>query len=340
MITISIGGNDIINYYDEILALAVTSYLYGETYYSDAINAIYTSLKSNLLTIINTVYSLNPDALILFEDLYNPYYDIIYEGFFITAPVGQLLDPYIQRVNSVYDEVFSEISPSVKLYKVGVAAPMRSTPGCFYAELDFHPTQTGHNVISDCMISAFRSYYTAPVISTTATTVTTEATTTEATTATPATTTEATTATTSTTAPEMTTAEITTEAVTTETTTVETTATVESTTAEVTTEATTAAETTTTAEITTEATTTAATTTVAETTEAATTAAVTTEATTAESTTEMSTSEATTAAETSDTSSTDVPGEKNVSSAVLYAALGVLALGGISYLVISHRRKK
>ena len=261
-ISVSIGGNDLLDKYKYILPQALGL---DVTDHSAEIDATYAAFDKNLRAIFAAIREQNHDCKVYIQTLYNPYGDLTVMDRY---NAGTLLDPYIIRLNNIIRTRAAEKNCAV----VDVAAALNGNKACFstasnisaqdiwalmngtldYTKFDFHPSAVGHAEIAKLLEKHIAADYpqfseSEATTETTATTSTT-ATTTSATTATTSTTTAATTTTTatSTTATTATTATTTTEATTTEATTAETTATTATTTT-ATTAAITTAETTTTA---------------------------------------------------------------------------------------------
>ncbi|MCR5456814.1 MAG: hypothetical protein K6F14_01920 [Clostridiales bacterium] len=143
LVTISIGGNDLIGSLENVFTL-----LYGS---SDVVDEIYANSIANLRTICSTVISLVPkNCIILFENVYNPYGNL---------GLGSLIGQRIQRENQQIKTVCDE---NPRIYYVDVTS-MNSNPDNFNAGngstlseiLDCHPTKAGHRVLADLMKDAF-----------------------------------------------------------------------------------------------------------------------------------------------------------------------------------------
>ena len=140
LVTISIGGNDLMGSLENVFTL-----LYGS---SDVVDGIYAGSIANMRTICSLILSNVPkNCIILFENIYNPYGNL---------GVGSLIGQRIQRQNqTVCDE-------NPRIYYVDVTS-MNSNPDNFNAGsgstlteiLDCHPTKAGHRVLADLMKEAF-----------------------------------------------------------------------------------------------------------------------------------------------------------------------------------------
>ena len=221
LITISIGGNDLIGNRDIVLAKAVSKRMSAmslpsktieklikeinisglfngskvnfETIDAD-IEKIFSTLHKNLSDSVKLIRSQNKDAIIIVQTLYNPYlnnpeYQIF--GF----DVGTLIEEYIQKINQTYYAVQKELDETFII--ADVASGMTGKSEYFYTSWDFHPTKKGHAHMAQVIGDIYgKSIQTS---TTTVTTVTTAATTTAATAATTIATTTATTTTAATT---------------------------------------------------------------------------------------------------------------------------------------------
>ena len=254
-ISVSIGGNDLLDKYKYILPQALGL---DVTDHSAEIDATYAAFDENLRAIFAAIREQNHDCKLYIQTLYNPYGDLTVMDRY---NAGTLLDPYIVRLNNIIRTRAAEKNCAV----VDVAAALNGNKACFstasnisaqdiwalmngtldYTKFDFHPSAVGHAEIAKLLERHIAADYPQFSESETTTSATaTTATTTATTTTTTATSTTATTATTATTTTEATT----TEATTTEATTAETTTTTATTTVTTATIATnTTAETTTTA---------------------------------------------------------------------------------------------
>ncbi len=173
LITISIGGNDLIMSKDIVLAKAVSdkmkamglptqsvqklireinisgvfngSAINFETIDED-IEGIFSSLYKNLSDAVKLLHTVNEDAVIIVQTLYNPYinnpeYQIF--GF----DVGTLIDEYIRKINETYYAVQSELGDTFII--ADVASGMNGNSTYFYTSWDFHPTAQGHAYMAE-----------------------------------------------------------------------------------------------------------------------------------------------------------------------------------------------
>lgn len=220
-ISVSIGGNDLLDKYKYILPQALGL---DVTDHSAEIDATYAAFDENLRAIFSAIREQNHDCKVYIQTLYNPYGDLTVMDRY---NAGTLLDPYIVRLNNIIRTRAAEKNCAV----VDVAAALNGNKACFstasnisaqdiwalmngtldYTKFDFHPSAVGHAEIAKLLERHIAADYpqfsesetttsaTATTATTTATTTTTTATTATATTTAEATTTEATTAETTTT---------------------------------------------------------------------------------------------------------------------------------------------
>lgn len=236
LITVSIGGNDLIGMSTEVLVQAaiyeaVSSYYPNYPRTTSNIEEMYAKLESNLMSIMSNLVATNDGGVIMLQSLYNPFkynktYSVEYAG--ISYNVGDLIDYYINRINEIYYRVQKEIKGFLI---VDTATKLNADGRSFYDinTPDFHPTDYGHRLIYEAITALYKD--TQKPGQTTWETSIIDVTTTEETTTTVMTTTEMTT--TATTAPTTTPAPTTASEITTVTET--TTATEASTTVEATT---------------------------------------------------------------------------------------------------------
>lgn len=231
-ISVSIGGNDLLDKYKYILPQALGV---DVTDRSAEIDAAYAAFDENLRAIFAAIREQNPDCKVYIQTLYNPYGDLTVMDRY---NAGTLLDPYINKLNNIIRTRTAEKNCTV----VDVAAALNGNKACFstasnisaqdiwalmngtlnYTKFDFHPSAVGHAEIAKLLERHIAADYpqfsesetTTEPTATTATTTATTATTTAATTTTATTATTATT-TTATTTTEATTTEITTTTATT-----------------------------------------------------------------------------------------------------------------------------
>ncbi|MBO4354438.1 MAG: hypothetical protein J5860_05790 [Clostridia bacterium] len=156
LITVSIGGNDIFdfdNLLDNIIIKqALLSKLPGQSKTNPQIEALYTNLETNLTQIMRTlVETNNGKGVIMLQTLYNPFYSIVLSS---GTNLGQLIEYYIDRINEIYVKVHAEVGGFVL---VDTAAAMNDDPDCFYdmEHLDIHPTEHGHEVIAQTILTLF-----------------------------------------------------------------------------------------------------------------------------------------------------------------------------------------
>lgn len=153
LITISIGGNDLIGEKNRkvVLSEALLSVLSGDYTMSDEMTEIYQTLKDNLVASVSMLRELNPDAVILLQTLYNPYLGGEYT--YLGYNIGDRLDYYVQKINETYEDARQE---SDQFFIVDVAKQMNGVPEYFYTTFDFHPTAAGHEAIAKILAQAYQ----------------------------------------------------------------------------------------------------------------------------------------------------------------------------------------
>lgn len=173
LVTVSIGGNDMIGMASTILSRAAMHEALGDYLdiprTDDSIEKMYSTLESNLTEIMRTLVNANNGkGKIYLQTLYNPFkYNTSYTIDFgsYTYNVGNLIDYYINRINEIYRRVRSNVGG---FYLVDTASAMNGDGRCFYeiSTPDFHPTAYGHRVIANTILAAYEK----PVQTTSATT--------------------------------------------------------------------------------------------------------------------------------------------------------------------------
>ncbi len=164
LVTVSIGGNDIIG--DANLKTLLTEIglymMLGKNYsLTNEMRAIYETLESNLVTFFTELHALAPDATIVFQSLYNPYL----VG--VTTSLATTLDYFVQLVNYRYARALNTLAANgISILYVDIAAAMNRNPSYFYvgstempssipSYFDFHPTAAGHVEIAELIAEAY-----------------------------------------------------------------------------------------------------------------------------------------------------------------------------------------
>lgn len=164
LITVSIGGNDLIDMASTVLARAA-AYEFSKSVFSaeisrtdESIEAMYKKLEENLETIMSTLVSTNNGkGVIMLQTLYNPFkYNESY-SFSLSGRsynVGDLIDYYINRINEIYVKVYENVGGFLL---VDTASVLNEDPDSFYevSRPDFHPTAHGHSLIAKAIISDY-----------------------------------------------------------------------------------------------------------------------------------------------------------------------------------------
>lgn len=154
LITISIGGNDLIGEENapRVLTNALVAILSGNYTLSPYMLTVYETLKSNLKKSISAIRDINPDATIFLQTLYNPYSTpgYTYNGY----DIGFQLHFYISHINTIFQEVLEEIGG---FYIAETAEALNGVSEYFYNNFDFHPTASGHIAIAEVIKEAYQN---------------------------------------------------------------------------------------------------------------------------------------------------------------------------------------
>jgi|GEM_PF-171222 len=156
LITISIGGNDLIDMATTVLLQAFLHQL-GMSETNDEIEAMYAKLESNLAQALNTIIDLNGGrGVIMLQTLYNPFkYNSSYT--FNGVNAGELIDYYIQKINSIYQNLYNRIDGFILTPTADV---LNGDEDSFYSmdvKPDFHPTAHGHELIAQTILASYKS---------------------------------------------------------------------------------------------------------------------------------------------------------------------------------------
>lgn len=173
LVTISIGGNDLIDSSNIFLAYAVREKLCGMglpqqtvenlikdfkisgTFDGSAVNFetieidmenVFICLYSNLSAAVTLIRTSNPNAVVILQTLYNPYLENPEYNIF-GLDVGVLINEYIEKINSVYYTIQSETGGNILI--ADVASGMNGKSEYFYTSWDFHPTAAGHAYMAE-----------------------------------------------------------------------------------------------------------------------------------------------------------------------------------------------
>ena len=153
LITVSIGGNDMIHMYDEIIPIAI---MYAFTQTGSRTNAdieqMYKDLDDNLTVIMQTLVETNDGkGTIMLQLLYNPFYSYELPS---SYNVGQLIEYYIDRINEIYQNVYEKVDGFVL---VDTKTPLNADADSFYdvTTPDIHPTAHGHELIANEILSLY-----------------------------------------------------------------------------------------------------------------------------------------------------------------------------------------
>lgn len=186
LITISIGGNDIISNRSMFISKALLDkftssgmtkeaaissiklisalipvdefyFNLGEVNFDTIdsdIEKVYETMEKNLTESIILLRNNNPDAVIILQTLYNPYINnSVYK--IAGMDVGELIDPFIKRTNEIYTKVSNALPKAFSI--ADVASGMTGHTEYFYKNWDFHPTQKGHDYMAEIIGDAYIS---------------------------------------------------------------------------------------------------------------------------------------------------------------------------------------
>lgn len=186
LITISIGGNDIISNRSMFISKALLDkftssgmtkeaaissiklisalipvdefyFNLGEVNFDTIdsdIEKVYETMEKNLTESIILLRNNNPDAVIILQTLYNPYINnSVYK--IAGMDVGELIDPFIKRTNEIYAKVSNALPKAFSI--ADVASGMTGHTEYFYKNWDFHPTQKGHDYMAEIIGDAYIS---------------------------------------------------------------------------------------------------------------------------------------------------------------------------------------
>lgn len=128
LLVISIGGNDFLRQVDRM----ARDLLHGEL---DTLDGILRELEDNLDSILTRLRELNPEAPILLQTLYNPFYN----------PLRGACAAMIDRLNGVYRDYLQEHPGAYRL--LDVAAAFEGHPEYISSD-NIHPSQEGHQAIA------------------------------------------------------------------------------------------------------------------------------------------------------------------------------------------------
>ena len=173
LVTISIGGNDLIEVLYEALEAALTDAGAGDALLnggsldasvfetlaqalagfagSEACTDAVADAGANVLTILTHIQAENPDAKILLLNQYNPYSHL--DNAMVSALVGAF-DAGVNGLNTV----LASVAQSAGVTVVDVYTPFRNAQenpcNAYFTsaadfELDYHPSQTGHDLIAE-----------------------------------------------------------------------------------------------------------------------------------------------------------------------------------------------
>ena len=138
VISISIGGNDYLT--DNVTGLVLDATLCNDYSRMDRITA---QLKENFAAIIETIRSLNPDAAILMQTLYNP-------------GTGINKAPYQAAVNRLNDLIRAYLAAHPGAFTIVDVAAAFGTDRSYIAQDSIHPSARGNERIAQVILRALR----------------------------------------------------------------------------------------------------------------------------------------------------------------------------------------
>lgn len=155
IVILSIGGNDLLHNKDLLISTLKEAYLHGGEFFTPEINSIYTQLEQNLRDSINIIRSLNPNASIIIQTVYNP---VLKQGYKVSMiNVGKLINKYIDKLN---ESILSVCTGLTNVCVFDVADEMNDDKENFYdanEQLDIHPTAYGHKSLAEIYTRDFNS---------------------------------------------------------------------------------------------------------------------------------------------------------------------------------------
>ena len=156
IIILSIGGNDILHNSDEIISVIKQAALHGGEYFPESINGIYLNFEKNLTAVFTHIQSVNPNASVIIQTLYNP---ALKQGYKISViDASKLIDKYIVRLN---ESIFSVSGQFESVTVFDVADEMNKDADNFYNlkdNFDIHPTKNGHLTLSELYTKYYNNY--------------------------------------------------------------------------------------------------------------------------------------------------------------------------------------
>lgn len=136
IICISIGGNDILKDPDISSAFSGGDYVSMYSAFILKSPTIFATLKSNISKIVSRIKELNPDAIILIQNMYNP--------IFVSDTLRALGSIGINALNSAINEANNGSYYVPDVYSSFNSASMMNSDG-------IHPNESGHRAIADAI---------------------------------------------------------------------------------------------------------------------------------------------------------------------------------------------
>ncbi|MCD7823972.1 MAG: GDSL-type esterase/lipase family protein [Oscillospiraceae bacterium] len=186
VVTITIGGNDLMQAFYEYL-IGVCNTTYGTSYTADdiktwftdgtsyqtqistvmaflqtdagitgattAVSEAATTALANIQSIITKILTVNPDAVILLANQYNPYTSLAALSDY--ASISTMFDTAVTAFNALLAQVgaMGDNVVVVDVYSAGVATNVNILTMNF----DFHPNASGHEAIAAAMVAAYET---------------------------------------------------------------------------------------------------------------------------------------------------------------------------------------
>lgn len=153
LITITIGGND----FKPIIESSLTS---GSEGLMSSMESLFTSYKTSMTSVIGNIHELNPDALIVVADQYNP----------IPSIANREIYPNLINSATAFTDVVDKLAAGYQSQGVNVKvahvakefAGGESTMTHIIADRDIHPNQLGYEAIAKVFTETIWGQYLKP----------------------------------------------------------------------------------------------------------------------------------------------------------------------------------
>ncbi len=169
MICVSIGGNDVLHIFEdamtEIMSYASPSAEEGYGFavpdeeiiqeiiekYSDELGTAATGAGDNIVLINEQLRTLNPDARIIFQTIYNPFETEDEQLKFSMYALNKFASLYLGTINSAIRQLDSTLTVDVKEKFEGAGSIYTNIDG-----FDIHPNGAGHMIIAEEIIQTIQ----------------------------------------------------------------------------------------------------------------------------------------------------------------------------------------